>query len=157
MPCRLASSLAWLSQVKAMPFEPFDGSPPAALEEEDDEVAEAVLELKDVTAKQAMELQAMAAKLGRAEDEVQALKNEMADLRAAVAAGAAVKSAEVADDAAPVQAAVTPPAKKGRLQRAAEKRAVVSEPSVPPVEELGEVSEPPETSGASRRVQRKTK
>ena len=68
-----------------MPFEPFDGLPPAALEEEDDEVAEAVLELKDVTAKQAMELHAMAAKLGRAEDEVQALKNEMADLRAAVA------------------------------------------------------------------------
>ena len=97
------------------------------------------------------------AEFRRAEDEVQALKNEMADLRAAVAAGAAVKSAEVADDAAPVQAAVTPQAKKSRLQRAAEKRAAVSEPSVPPVEELGEVSEPPETSGASRRVQRKTK
>ena len=65
MPCRLASSLAWLSQVKAMPFEPFDGLPPAALEEEDDEVAEAVLELKDVTAKQAMELQAMVSRHGR--------------------------------------------------------------------------------------------
>ena len=97
-------------------------APAVEEEEEEDEVAEAVLELKDVTAKHATELQAIAAKLGRAEGEGQALKNEMAELRAAVAAGAAAAPAEVAKQAvaAPVQETVTPPAKKSRLQRAAE-------------------------------------
>ena len=94
-------------------------------------MAEAVLELKDLTAKQATELQAIAAKLGRAEGEVQSLKNEMAELRAAVSTGLPLATpAAVAEQAVaePVQEAVTPPAKKSRLERAAEKRAAVSEP-----------------------------
>lgn len=146
-----------LDQAKALPFMPYDGSPAVADEEDEDEVAEAVLELKDVTAKHGMELQTIAAKLGRAEGEVQALKNEMAELRATVAAGAAAAPAAVAEQAvaAPVQEAVTPPPKKSRLQRAAEKRAAVSEPAEPAVGEPSEVSEPPETAGTSRRVQRK--
>ena len=112
---------------------------------------------KDVTVKLATELQSIAAKLGRAEDELQALKNEMAELRAVVAAGAAAAPAAVPEQAvtSPVQEAVTPPAKKSRPQRAADKRTAVSEPSEPA--EPVEVSEPPETAGTSRRVQRKTK
>ena len=131
-----------------MEFRPFDGDPPVVTiqDDEDDEVAEAVLELKELTAAQGTELQAIAAKLGRAENEVQALKTEMAELRAAVAAGAAAAPAEATEQAAPVEEAVTPPPKKGRLQRAAEKRKAISEPSGPS-EPAIEVSEPPATSG----------
>ena len=139
-----------------MEFRPFDGDPPVVTiqDDEDDEVAEAVLELKELTAAQGTELQAIAAKLGRAENEVQALKTEMAELRAAVAAGAAAAPAEATEQqAAPVEEAVTPPPKKGRLQRAAEKRKAISEPSGPS-EPATEVSEPPDTSGASRRARK---
>ena len=138
-----------------MEFRPFDGDPPVVTiqDDEDDEVAEAVLELKELTAAQGTELQAIAAKLGRAENEVQALKTEMAKLRAAVAAGAAAAPAEATEQAAPVEEAVTPPPKKGRRQRAAEKRKAISEPSGPS-EPATEVSEPPDTSGASRRARK---
>ena len=138
-----------------MEFRPFDGDPPVVTiqDDEDDEVAEAVLELKELTAAQGTELQAIEAKLGRAENEVQALKTEMAELRAAVAAGAAAAPAEATEQAAPVEEAVTPPPKKGRLQRAAEKRKAISEPSGPS-EPATEVSEPPDTSGASRRARK---
>ena len=138
-----------------MEFRPFDGDPPVVTiqDDEDDEVAEAVLELKELTAAQGTELQAIAAKLGRAENEVQALKTEMAELRAAVAAGAAAAPAEATEQAAPVEEAVTPPPKKGRRQRAAEKRKAISEPSGPS-EPATEVSEPPDTSGASRRARK---
>ena len=138
-----------------MEFRPFDGDPPVVTiqDDEDDEVAEAVLELKELTAAQGTELQAIEAKLGRAENEVQALKTEMAELRAAVAAGAAAAPAEATEQAAPVEEAVTPPPKKGRLQRAAEKRKAISKPSGPS-EPATEVSEPPDTSGASRRARK---
>ena len=138
-----------------MEFRPFDGDPPVVTiqDDEDDEVAEAVLELKELTAAQGTELQAIEAKLGRAENEMQALKTEMAELRAAVAAGAAAAPAEATEQAAPVEEAVTPPPKKGRLQRAAEKRKAISEPSGPS-EPATEVSEPPDTSGASRRARK---
>ena len=141
-----------------MEFTPYEGSPVVEEEEEEeDEVAEAVIELKELSAKHDTQMQEITAKVARAENEVQALKNDMAELRAAIAAGAGVTPAEVTAEAvaAPLETAVTPPAKKGRLQRAAEKRAAVSEPSESPVGEPMEVSEPPGTSGTSRRVQRK--
>ena len=127
-----------------MEFHPYNGEAPAdmVVDDEDDEVAEAVLELKELTAAQGTELQAIAAKLGRAENEVHALKTEMAELRAAITAGAAAKPAEMTEQAAPVEEAVTPPPNKGRLQRAAEKRKAISEPSGPSQPaEVAEVSE----------------
>lgn len=117
-----------LAQVKDLEFTPLEESAqeePAATEDDTDELADAVLELKDTAAKNTADvaevravlkhhtmhvadgLATLSTKLSRAEDEVQNLKNEVAELKAALqtALQAAAPAASPATDKTPTEEA----------------------------------------------------
>ena len=118
-----------LEQVRVMEFIPFEYEPTPRTD--DDELAEAVVDLQGLTEKHTVQVAELTAKLSRAESEIQTLKTDVAKLTSMLAAGADPPAAPAAAPVEePSQMATPPP--KGRLARATEKKRTaddtVSEP-----------------------------
>ena len=122
-----------LEQVRTMQFVPIEES--AVVDSETDEVAEAVLELNEKTARHDEDISSLKAKLARAEDEISTLSATLFELQGVVnGLVAAAPPPPSAEDVVEVkQEVAAPPAKRkapqepGRLARAAAKKRTPSE------------------------------